>query len=249
VANSDTKRFGLIGKNISYSFSKKYFTEKFQQENIPSSSYENYDISDITDLQKIVDETIYLKGLNVTIPYKESVFPYLDKIDKKALVIGAVNTIKITKKNKLKGYNTDYYGFKKTIKPHLKFHHQKALILGTGGASKAVAYALHQLGIDYKFVSRNPKIEQLSYAELDAAIFDKFHLIINCTPLGTFPKIEEFPPLPYSLFTAQHLAFDLIYNPSETLFLQKAKEQGSETVNGYEMLIFQAEKAWKIWNK
>ena len=249
MADSDIKKFGLIGKNISYSFSKKYFTAKFEQENLPNLSYENYDISDIAELQKIVAETTYLKGLNVTIPYKESVFPFLDKIGKKALAIGAVNTIKITKKNKLKGYNTDYYGFKKTIKPHLKSHHKKALILGTGGASKAIAYALHQLGIDYKFVSRNPSFEQFSYAELDKATFDKFTLIINCTPLGTFPNTEEFPPLPYSFLTEKHLAFDLIYNPAETLFLQKAKEQGSATLNGYEMLIFQAEKAWKIWNK
>ena len=249
MANSNIEKYGLIGKNISYSFSKQYFTDKFEQENLPNFSYENFDISDINQLQSIVAETLYLKGLNVTIPYKESVFPFLDKIDKKALAIGAVNTIKITKKQKLKGYNTDYYGFKKAIKPYLKPHHKKALILGTGGASKAVAYALHTLEIEYKFVSRNPKTEQLSYEDLNSEIFNEYHIVINCTPLGTFPNIAEFPPLPYSFFTNKHLAFDLIYNPAETTFLQKAKEFKSETLNGYQMLIFQAEKAWRIWNK
>lgn len=249
MANSNIEKYGLIGKNISYSFSKQYFTDKFEQENLPNFSYENFDISDINQLQSIVAETLYLKGLNVTIPYKESVFPFLDKIDKKALAIGAVNTIKITKKQKLKGYNTDYYGFKKAIKPYLKPHHKKALILGTGGASKAVAYALHTLEIEYKFVSRNPKMEQLSYEDLNSEIFNEYHIVINCTPLGTFPNIAEFPPLPYSFFTNKHLAFDLIYNPAETSFLQKAKEFKSETLNGYQMLIFQAEKAWRIWNK
>ena len=249
MANSNIEKYGLIGKNISYSFSKQYFTDKFEQENLPNFSYENFDISDINQLQSIVAETLYLKGLNVTIPYKESVFPFLDKIDKKALAIGAVNTIKITKKQKLKGYNTDYYGFKKAIKLYLKPHHKKALILGTGGASKAVAYALHMLEIEYKFVSRNPKAEQLSYEDLNSEIFNEYHIVINCTPLGTFPNIAEFPPLPYSFFTNKHLAFDLIYNPAETTFLQKAKEFKSETLNGYQMLIFQAEKAWRIWNK
>jgi shikimate dehydrogenase len=249
VANFNIEKYGLLGKNIGYSFSKKYFNTKFEEEKSPNFSYENFDISDVSKLQAIVAETLYLKGLNVTIPYKESVFPFLDKINKKALAIGAVNTIKITKKNKLKGYNTDYYGFKKAITPHLKSHHKMALILGTGGASKAVAYALHQLDIPYKFVSRHPKSDQLSYTDLDEKTFGIFHLIINCTPLGTFPNIEEFPPIPYSFFSAKHLAFDLIYNPAVTLFLQKAKEFEAETVNGYEMLVFQAEKAWEIWHK
>ncbi len=249
MANSDIEKYGLIGKNISYSFSKKYFTEKFEKENLLNFSYENFDISDISELQSIVAETLYLKGLNVTIPYKESVFPFLDKINKKALAIGAVNTIKITKNQKLKGYNTDSYGFKKSLKPHLKSHHKKALILGTGGASKAVSYTLHQLEIEYKFVSRNPNSEQLSYEDLNDEIFNEFHLIINCTPLGTFPNTEEFPSLPYSFFSEKHLAFDLIYNPPETLFLQKAKEFGAKTLNGYQMLVFQADKAWQIWNK
>lgn len=249
MANSDIEKYGLIGKNISYSFSKKYFTEKFLEENLPNFSYENFDIQDINELQSIVAETLYLKGLNVTIPYKESVFPFLDKINKKALAIGAVNTIKITNKHNLKGYNTDYYGFKKAIKPFLKPQHKKALILGTGGASKAVAYALHELEVEYKFVSRSPSENQFSYEDLNASIFADFLVVINCTPTGTFPNVEESPPLPYSLFSKNHLAFDLIYNPAKTSFLKKAKEFNAETINGYQMLVFQAEKAWKIWNK
>lgn len=249
MANSNIEKYGLVGKNISYSFSRQYFTDKFEQENLSNFSYENFDIQDINLLQSIVAETLYLKGLNVTIPYKESVFPFLDKINKKALAIGAVNTIKISKKNKLKGYNTDYYGFKKSIKPYLKPHHKKALILGTGGASKAVAYAFHKLEIEYKFVSRDVLDDNLNYEDLDENIFSEYHIIVNCTPVGTFPNVDEFPPLPYSSFTENHLAFDLIYNPAETSFLRKAKEFHAKTLNGYQMLVFQAEKAWKIWNK
>lgn len=249
MGNSDIEKYGLIGKNISYSFSKQYFTQKFLEENLPNFAYENFDIPDINQLEFIVAETLYLKGLNVTIPYKEAVFPFLDKVNKKALAIGAVNTIKITKKNKLKGYNTDYYGFKKSIKPFLKPQHKNALILGTGGASKAVAYALHELDIEYTFVSRDPSENQFSYEDLTASVFDDFQIIINCTPVGTFPNVEEFPPLPYSLFTTDHIAFDLIYNPAETAFLRKATAYNAQTINGYKMLVFQAEKAWKIWNK
>jgi shikimate dehydrogenase len=249
VENSNIEKYGLIGKNIDYSFSKQYFTEKFLREKLPNFSYQNFDISDIHKLQDVVDRTLYLKGLNVTIPYKETVFPFLDLINKKAFLIGAVNTIKITKKNKLKGYNTDYYGFKKSITPFLKPHHKKALILGTGGASKAVAYALQLLNIDYKFVSRTPKPSELCYEDLDDTIFNEYQVVINCTPLGTFPDIDEFPPLPYAFFSDNHLAFDLIYNPAETSFLQKAKANHAQTLNGYQMLVYQAEKAWKIWHK
>lgn len=249
MGNSNIEKYGLIGKNISYSFSKQYFSEKFLEENLPNFSYENFDIPDINQLELIVAETLYLKGLNVTIPYKEAVFPFLDKVNKKALAIGAVNTIKITKKNKLKGYNTDYYGFKKSIKPFLKPQHKNALILGTGGASKAVAYALHELDIEFTFVSRDPSENQFSYEDLTASVFADFQIIINCSPVGTFPNVEEFPPLPYSLFTNDHIAFDLIYNPAETAFLRKAKACNAQTINGYKMLLFQAEKAWKIWNK
>ncbi|MDI1255141.1 MAG: shikimate dehydrogenase [Flavobacterium sp.] len=241
------KHFGLIGRNISYSFSKGYFSKKFEKENLEGYSYENFDIQDIRDFRDIAEKDI--SGLNITIPYKESVIPYLDKLSKTANVIGAVNTIKFTKKGKLKGYNTDFYGFKKSLKPLLQEHHKNALILGTGGASKAIAFALDQLGIAYQLVSRNTEKQVLSYKEVNAETFKTFHIIINCTPLGTFPDVEVCPEIPYDYFTAEHIAYDLIYNPAETLFLQKAKKHGAVTKNGFDMLVFQAEKAWKIWNK
>ncbi|WP_415060627.1 shikimate dehydrogenase family protein, partial [Flavobacterium sp.] len=197
----------------------------------------------------IIRNNPLLKGLNVTIPYKEKIIPYLEQLSKKAAKIGAVNCIKITKKGKLKGYNTDYYGFKKSLQPLLQPHHKKALILGTGGASKAVAYALEELGILYTFVSRSKKENALDYKYINATTFDNFQIVINCTPLGTFPNLEECPPIPYDFFTEEHIAFDLIYNPEETTFLKKAKAKNAQTKNGYEMLVLQAEKGWKIWNE
>ena len=243
------KLFGLIGKNISYSFSKKYFSDKFEKEELIGNSYENFDLQAVTQFPKIIRENPNLKGLNVTIPYKEKIIPFLDKLNKKATKIGAVNCIKFTKKGKLKGYNTDYYGFKKSIEPLLQPHHQKALILGTGGASKAVAFALEELGILHTFVSRSKKEDAMDYKYINATTFDNFQIIINCTPLGTHPNLEEFPPIPYDFFTEEHIAFDLIYNPEETEFLKRAKAKNAVTKNGYEMLVLQAEKGWKIWNK
>lgn len=242
-------KFGLIGKNISYSFSKKHFTEKFALGNLEGYTYENFDIQSIEDFPKIIAENPNLKGLNVTIPYKEEIIPYLNKLSKKVAQIGAVNVIRFTKNGKLKGYNSDYYGFKKSLKPLLQSHHKKALIFGTGGAAKAVAFALNELGIIYTFVSREEKEGMIDYERINATTFDNYHIIINCTPLGTSPNIEAFPPIPYNFFTEKHIAFDLIYNPEETQFLKKAKKKGAITKNGYEMLVFQAEKAWKIWNK
>lgn len=243
------RKFGLIGKNISYSFSKNYFTTKFQDENILHASYENFDIQHIGEFQNILESNPNLKGLNVTIPYKESVMPYLDKLNKKAKKIGAINTIKITKKGKLKGYNTDFYGFKKSIKPHLKLKHKHALILGTGGASKAIAFALKQLKIDYQFVSRNTtKKGYITYKSLTPSIINKHLIIINCTPLGTFPNVNEAPNIPYQAITENHILFDLIYNPEETLFLKNGVTKNATTINGYQMLAFQADKAWEIWN-
>jgi len=207
------------------------------------------DIQEITAFPEIIKNTSGLKGLNVTIPYKESVIPFLDKLSEKAALIGAVNTIKFTQKGKLKGYNTDYYGFKKSLKPLLQPHHKKALILGTGGASKGVAFALEELGILYTFVSRQAQENAIDYNRINATTFDNYQIIINCTPVGTSPNIEAFPLIPYEYFTGKHIAYDLIYNPAETQFLKKAKEQGAHTKNGLDMLIFQAEKAWKIWNK
>lgn len=243
------KRFGLLGRNISYSFSKGYFTDKFANENFESYTYENFDIKDISTFPEIIKNTLDLKGLNVTIPYKETVLPFLDKLSKKAALIGAVNTIKITKKGKLKGYNTDYYGFKKSLQPLLKEHHKKALILGTGGASKGVAFALQELKIPYTFVSREPKENAVNYDRINASTFDNYQIIINSTPVGTSPNVDLFPIIPYEYFTKKHIAFDLIYNPAETQFLKKAKENGAQIKNGLDMLIYQAEKAWKIWNK
>lgn len=243
------RRFGLLGRNIGYSFSKKYFSKKFKDDVFNGNSYENFDIPEINYLTELVKKNPDLNGLNVTIPYKEQVIPFLDKLSKKATLIGAVNTIKFTKNKKLKGYNTDFYGFKKTLKPLLEPHHKKALILGTGGASKGVAFALDELNILYTFVSREAKENSIDYDLINATTFDNYQIIINCTPVGTSPNIEASPNLPYQFFTAKHIAYDLIYNPEETAFLRKAKTNGAIIKNGYDMLVFQAEKAWKIWNK
>jgi len=243
------KRFGLLGRNINYSFSKGYFTDKFNNEHFEGCTYENFDIAEIDSFTELITNNPDLKGLNVTIPYKEAIIPFLDKLSKKAQEIGAVNTIKFTKKGKLKGYNTDYYGFKKSLEPLLQPHHKKALILGTGGASKGVAYALDELDIAYTFVSREAKENAIDYNRINATTFDNYQIIINCTPIGTSPNVDLFPLIPYEFFTKKHIAFDLIYNPSETQFLKKAVAQGAQIKNGLDMLIFQAEKAWEIWNK
>lgn len=240
-------RYGLVGKHISYSFSKDYFTTKFKDEGINNTSYENFDIQNIAEFPSIITKNI--KGLNVTIPYKELVIPFLDKIDRKAKKIGAVNTIKISKKGKLKGFNTDYYGFKKTLEPYIENHHKRALILGTGGASKAIAFALKKMKIKYAYVSRNPSKETtFNYTSLTENDIKNHQIIINCTPLGTFPNTEEYPNIPYLAITKQHILFDLIYNPLETKFLAFGKSKNATTINGLNMLKLQANKAWKIWN-
>ena len=243
------KIFGLVGRNISYSFSAGYFKKKFDKLKLDNVSYRNFDIDEIEELPYIIKNTKGLKGLNVTIPYKEEILPLLDKLSKNAKIIGAVNTITISKKGKLKGYNTDYYGFKKSLQPLLEKHHKKALILGTGGAAKAVAFALRKLKIEYDFVSRSGNEEMYGYADLTKEVFNEYHIIINTSPVGTFPDVEECPELNYSLFTKKHIAYDLVYNPEETRFLRQAKENGAKTMNGYKMLVYQAERAWKIWNK
>lgn len=242
------KIFGLVGRNISYSFSSGYFANKFEKKGLDNYVYTNFDIEDIRQLPEIISDNKRLKGLNVTIPYKEEVIPLLDKLSKNAAIIGAVNTIKISKKG-LKGYNTDHYGFRKALKPLLQPHHRKALILGTGGASKAVAFALRKMKIEYDFVSRTAIEVIFSYESLDREVFDDYQIIINTTPLGTFPNVDKCPPLPYHLFTDKHIAFDLVYNPAETAFLKHAAQYGAVTKNGYDMLVYQAEKAWEIWNR
>ncbi len=243
------KLFGLIGKNINYSFSKKHFSEKFSKEPFQDCEYINFDIQEIEQFNEILKLNPNLNGLNITIPFKETVIPYLNKLSVKAAKIGAVNVIRFTKKENTKGYNSDCYGFKKSLKPLLQPHHKKALILGTGGASKAVAYALEELDITCTFVSREPTETSIDYNRINATTFDNYHIIINCTPLGTSPNIKEFPLIPYNFFTEKHIAFDLIYNPEETQFLKKAKKHGAICKNGLEMLVFQAEKAWEIWNR
>jgi len=242
-------KLGLLGKDISYSFSRTYFKKKFENENIKNTSYENFDIDNIDLFPSIIKNTKGLKGLNVTIPYKEQVIPFLDKVNKKAKAIGAVNTIRITKTGKLVGYNTDCYGFKKTLKPFIKSHHKKALILGTGGASKAIAYTLDEMGITYQYVSR--KLSDgvgFSYKTLTEDDISDNQIIINATPLGTFPNIEDCPKIPYHAINEKHILFDLIYNPEETKFLKLGNKNRATTINGFFMLEFQAEKAWSIWN-
>lgn len=241
------KTFGLIGKNIDYSFSRTYFNEKFAAENI-DAIYKNFDLENIEQFPGLVKNNPDIKGFNVTIPYKEAIIPFLDEVEGTAMEIGAVNTIKIKEDGKLIGYNTDFYGFSEALKPYLKPHHTKALILGTGGASKAVSYALQKLGIVVTYVSRTKTSQNLIYAELTPAIMEEFKLIINCTPLGTFPNIDQFPPIPTQFITSNHLIFDLIYNPSHTKLMKFALNQNAEVANGLSMLKFQAEKAWEIWN-
>ena len=242
------KQYGLIGKTLSHSFSKKYFEEKFKRENI-NAVYENFELNDISQVEGLFSIHSNLCGLNVTIPYKEQIIPYLDEVDEQARKIGAVNTIYIDKETgKMKGYNTDVYGFKQSLKPFLENQHQRALILGTGGASKAVAYVLNELGITTAFVSRTPTADnQLSYDELNENILASFLLIVNTTPLGTFPNVDEKPTINYDAITPNHLLYDLVYNPAETAFLKEGKKRGALTINGEQMLQLQAEKAWEIW--
>ncbi|NRD19655.1 shikimate dehydrogenase [Winogradskyella eckloniae] len=241
-------KFGLLGRDISYSFSRGYFAEKFKKENLPHS-YVNFDLQTIDELKEIIANTSNLKGINVTIPYKEDVIPLLDKLNKTAEKIGAVNTIKFTKKGKLVGYNTDYYGFKNSLQPHLKSYHKKALILGTGGASKAIAFALKKLNITFDFVSRSHKKGvTFTYSELTEKIISDYTIIINCTPIGTFPNIEDCPNIPYKGLTEHHILYDLIYNPEQTKFLNHGFNKGATTINGLEMLRLQAEKSWEIWH-
>ncbi|MBJ7879336.1 shikimate dehydrogenase [Gelidibacter salicanalis] len=241
-------RFGLVGKNIEYSFSKAHFTTKFENEQLPYS-YENFDIDTILKFPEILEQGD-LMGLNVTIPYKEQVIPYLDSLHETASEIGAVNTIKIYASGKTKGFNTDYYGFTESIQPLLKPHHVKALILGTGGASKAIAYALKKLEISFEYVSRSPNAKaKFLYTDLTEAIIRDHKIIINCTPVGTHPNVNQCPDIPYDAITKVHLLYDLIYNPIQTKFLICGEIKGATICNGSKMLEYQAEKAWEIWSK
>ena len=235
-------KYGLIGHKIGYSFSKTFFNFKFEQEN-RNDSYENFDIPIVSELSNILENNPDLKGLNVTIPYKESIIQLLDKVDK----IGAVNTIKINGKGKLIGYNTDHYGFAKALMEFLPIKEKKALILGTGGASKAITYVLETMSFEITQVSRTKTENTITYTDLNREIISQNYLIINCTPLGTFPNIHEFPDIPYQYLTEDHLAFDLTYNPRETKFMKLSKDRGARISNGLKMLEYQAKKAWSIW--
>jgi shikimate dehydrogenase len=241
-------RLGLIGKNISYSFSRSYFTKKFEAQKLPFT-YENFDLNHVSEFKQLFTKEHNIVGFSVTIPYKEDIIPYLDSLNKKAKEIGAVNTITVDKKGLLKGYNTDCFGFNKSIQSFLKPHHKKALILGTGGASKAIAYTLKRLDITFDYVSRTKKPGVMfTYETLTSEMLNDYTIVINCTPIGTHPKIDNCPDIPYEGITNKHLLFDLIYNPTETKFLKLGKEHGAEICNGLKMLEYQAEKAWKIWN-
>ncbi len=246
---------GLIGKSLTHSFSPVYFTSKFVSEGLNNHQYKAYEIEQLDELklhELILNEQ--LDGFNVTIPYKESILPFMNELSDDASAIGAVNTVVVhwtnTANYTLKGYNTDWTGFLKSIRPFLTTHHQKALILGTGGASKAIGYALKTLGIDCFYVSRfrdNHKTNQLIYEDLNKIAIEQFKLIINTTPLGTVPAIESYPNIPYHFIGKDHLLCDLVYNPSETQFMKQGKAHGAAVINGLGMLQFQADEAWAIW--
>jgi shikimate dehydrogenase len=246
------KQFGLIGYPLSHSFSKKYFSEKFEKEKIENCAYELFPIERIELITDLIKQHPNLVGLNVTIPYKESVIPFLHELDATAKAIGAVNCIKI-ENGRLIGYNTDAFGFKQSIKPFLETHHERALILGTGGASKAVYHVLNEIGIDCFFVSRDKSTlkttKAFNYNELNEHVFNAFKLIVNTSPVGTFPNVSDAPEIPYELLTPNHLLYDLVYNPIETEFLKRGKQKGATAINGLSMLHQQAEEAWRIWNK
>jgi shikimate dehydrogenase len=247
------KEFGLIGFPLKNTFSENYFNSKFLSLALFDHSYRNFPLADISELTALLEQHPDLCGLNVTIPYKTAVIPFLDELDASAREAGAVNCIRIEQpkssaQRRLIGYNTDIYGFEKSLLPLIQpAMPEHALILGTGGASKAVAYALRRLNIAYQLVSRNSSPGIISYAQLDKDIIERHKLIVNCTPLGMFPDTESLPPIPYTCITGEHIAYDLVYLPVETAFLKQCRLQGARAKNGLEMLHLQAEKAWEIW--
>ena len=244
--------YGLTGYPLGHSWSEEYFRNKFLQENITDCFYKNFPLKDINDLRLLIQKYPELQGLNITIPHKIPVIKILDEIDPVAAEIGAINCIRITRENeliKLYGYNTDYMAFMDSLKPELNSYSIKALVLGAGGASRAVCHALRQLTIDYQIVSRHPGRNHLSYNDLDARILSDHTLIINTTPLGMWPDINSFPLIPYHLLKPDHFLYDLVYNPEETMFLIEGKEKGCKIKNGLEMLRIQAELSWQIWTR
>ena len=247
------KTFGLIGHRLGYSFSRKFFTDKFQQENLKDFEYVNFELDSIQEFPGIFDQGKEICGLNCTIPYKQQIMQYLDEIDAESSQVGAVNTVKITWNNGkrfLKGFNTDVYGFEHSLSPMLESKHQRALILGTGGASKAIKYILHKLNID--FISATIEEEcfekEIRYDQINEQLLKEYLIVIHATPVGTFPNVDQCPDIPYEYITKDHVCFDLVYNPEETMFLRQSKEQGAKIKNGLEMLHLQANRAWEIWN-
>lgn len=241
------KKYGLIGWPLGHSFSAGFFAEKFAREDI-DARYDNYEMETVEGLRAFVKSEPNLYGLNVTIPHKQAVIPLLDEISEEAAAIGAVNVIRI-RDGKLKGFNSDIIGFMESIRPLLKPHHTRALVLGTGGASKAIVVGLRKLGIEPTYVSRSKKPGQLTYEELTPEIMAAHTVIVNCSPVGMFPKVENAPAIPYDLLTPQHLLYDLVYNPLEPRFLALGKERGATVKNGLEMLHLQAIASWQFWNK
>ncbi len=240
--------FGLIGYPLSHSFSEKYFNEKFIREGLKDCRFENFPIASIDEFPELVKSNPGLEGLAVTIPYKQQVIPFLHSAGNIPAGLNACNCIRVNSGD-LDGYNTDHTGFEKSISPLLQLHHTKALVLGNGGATEAVVFVLKKLGIDYHIVSRRLHDgSSLTYDDLNAELIRQHTVIINCTPLGMYPKTGDCPAIPYQHITSDHLLFDLIYNPGKTLFLQKGEERGAAIKNGYEMLVLQAEENWKIWN-
>ena len=242
------KLFGLIGRNIDYSFSRKYFSEKFRKNNLNNCIYRNYDLKEIGEFKKLISSSSNLKGLNVTIPYKKVIIPFLDELSKEAKAINAVNTIVFESCGKIIGHNTDYIGFKKALEEKYKSNPKNALILGSGGASDAIKYVFKKIGCDFKIVSRFPNKDQLSYDQLSKKIIKNTDIIVNASPIGTYPNIMEAPNIPYKYLNSKHLLFDLIYNPKETEFLKRGKLYGSKTSNGLKMLKYQADKSWELWS-
>lgn len=244
-------KYGLIGYPLGHSFSISYFNQKFADENI-DAEYVNFEIPSIDQLQEILDINPDLKGLNVTIPYKEKVMQFLDSLSPEAQAIGAVNVIRVTHEGnnvKLKGFNSDVIGFTQSIEPMLekKWHH-KALVLGTGGASKAVTYGLKSLGIEPVYVSRYQRPGTVQYEQITPEVIKEYNVIVNCTPVGMYPHVDECPPLPYEAMDSHTILYDLIYNPDETLFMKKGKQHGADVKNGLEMLLLQAFASWEMWN-
>lgn len=245
--------FGLIGYPLQHSFSPEYFANKFEQEGLTDCAYYTFPLKALDELTTLLTKYPELEGLNVTKPYKQMVQNYLNTIDGQAYSIGAVNTIKLRFREEsrgffLKGFNTDTYGFHQSLMPLLRPAHQQALILGSGGASKAVCHVLRSLGIPYKLVSRKPGSERITYEALTPDVIASSQIIVNSTPIGTYPRTDELPPIPYETIGSEHLLYDLVYNPSETRFLTKGKEQGATIKNGREMLELQAERSWELWN-